>query len=303
MKNKKLKEKINALKKKKNAVILVHNYQRPEIYEVADFIGDSFGLAREATKVDRDIIVFCGVDFMAESAYILNPGKTVLLPSRDAECPMAAMVKPHELKELKEKYPGAGVVSYVNTTADTKALSDVCCTSSNAVEVVNSLPNNQIIFVPDKNLAAYVQRFTDKEIIPWSGFCYVHNKILKEDLEKTKARHPNAKVVVHPECKPEIIDLADKVCSTSTMIKYARESDVKEFIIGTERGMVERLRLEVPEKTFIYVGFGQTCMQMKKNTLENVLAALQEMKHVVIVPEDTRIGAYNALNRMLKVGK
>jgi quinolinate synthase len=224
MEEKELVERIKKLKKEKNAVILAHTYQRPEIYKVADFIGDSYGLSKKATETDADIIVFCGVDFMAESAYILNPEKTVLIPTQLANCPMAATVDVDGLRELKAKHPDAAVVSYVNTTAEVKAESDICCTSSNAVKVVNSLKEDEVIFVPDSNLANYVMRHTDKNVIPWNGWCYVHRKFSSEGLSRAKALHLNAKVLVHPECAPEVIDLADEVCSTTGMIDYVRQS-------------------------------------------------------------------------------
>lgn len=298
---KKLIEEINKLKKEKNAVILVHNYQRPEIYKVADYIGDSFGLSKKATETDADFIVFCGVDFMAESAYILNPDKTVLLPARLARCPMAAMVNVVDLRKMKEEYPDAAVVSYVNTTADIKAESDICCTSSNAIKVVNSLKEKDVIFVPDQNLASYVARYTDKNIIPWRGWCYVHQKFSEDGLREAKKLHPNAKVVVHPECKPEVIDLADHVSSTSGILDYAKSSEAKEFIIGTEIGLIERLKLELPEKTFYQAPPGSTCIQMKKNNLKLVLNSLKKEQYKIFIPEDIRKKAKKALDRMLKV--
>ncbi|MEJ2244204.1 MAG: quinolinate synthase NadA [Candidatus Bathyarchaeota archaeon] len=294
-------EKINGLKKQKKAVILAHVYQRPEIYQVADFIGDSYGLSKQATKTDADIIVFCGVDFMAESAYILNPTKTVLIPTKQANCPMAAMVDVDGLRELKAKYPEAAVVSYVNTTAEVKAESDICCTSSNAVNVVNSLEVKKVIFVPDSNLANYVMRNTDKQIIPWKGWCYVHTKFSPEGIVKAKAKHVEAKVLVHPECVPEVVDLADEVFSTTGMINYVQESPDKIFIIGTEVGVVERLRQMFPEKTFYQAPPGGTCLQMKKTTLELVLESLEKEQFKVVVPENIRVRAQKALDRMLNV--
>ena len=294
-------EKINGLKKQKKAVILAHVYQRPEIYQVADFIGDSYGLSKQATKTDADIIVFCGVDFMAESAYILNPTKTVLIPTKQANCPMAAMVDVDGLRELKAKYPEAAVVSYVNTTAEVKAESDICCTSSNAVNVVNSLEEKKVIFVPDSNLANYVMRNTDKQIIPWKGWCYVHTKFSPEGIVKAKAKHVEAKVLVHPECVPEVVDLADEVFSTTGMINYVQESPDKIFIIGTEVGVVERLRQMFPEKTFYQAPPGGTCLQMKKTTLEIVLKSLEKEQFKVVVPENIRVRAQKALDRMLNV--
>jgi len=294
-------EKINKLKEKKNAVILVHNYQRPEIYKVADFIGDSYGLSKRATETKADFIVFCGVDFMAESAFILNPEKTVLIPTDLAKCPMAAMVNVHDLRKLKEKYPKAAVVSYVNTTADIKAESDICCTSANAAEVVNSLPHKEIIFVPDANLAKYVARHSEKKIIPWDGWCYVHTKFTADGLKEAKRLHPDAKVVVHPECVPNVIDLADKVYSTTGMVDYVKKSNDRKFIIATEIGIIERLKLEAPQKICFQAPPGGTCIQMKKNYLKLVLEALEKDQYKVTVPEDVRIKAKEALDKMLDV--
>jgi len=301
MEKKELIERINKMKKEKNAVILAHIYQRPEIYEVADFIGDSYGLSKKATETDAEIIIFCGVDFMAESTYILNPGKTVLIPTRLANCPMAAMVDVEGLRELKAHYPNAAVVSYVNTTADVKAESDICCTSANAVKVVNSLDEDEIIFVPDSNLAHYVMRHTDKKIIPWNGWCYVHNKFSPEGLIRAKVIHLTAKVLVHPECIPEIIDLADEVFSTTGMVNYVKQSPDKTFIIATEIGVIERLKLEFPEKVFFQAPPGGTCLQMKKTTLSLVLVALEKEQFKVTVPENLRVRAKKALDKMLNV--
>ena len=301
MENEELIERIKRLKKKKNAVILAHTYQRPEIYEVADFIGDSYGLSKKATETDADIIVFCGVDFMAESAYILNPDKTVLIPTSLANCPMAAMVDVDGLRELKKKHPNAAVVSYVNTSAELKAESDICCTSSNAVKVVNSLEEDEVIFVPDSNLANYVMRHTDKKIIPWNGWCYVHRKFSPEGLSRAINMYVNAKVLVHPECVIEVIDLADEVCSTTGMINYVRQSSDKMFIIATEVGMIERLRLEFPDKIFFQAPPGGICIQMKKINLGLVLDALETEQFKITVPEDIRVRAKKALDRMLDV--
>ncbi len=301
MEKKELIERINKLKKEKNAVILAHIYQRPEIYNVADFIGDSYGLSKKATETDAEIIVFCGVDFMAESAYILNPDKTVLIPTRLANCPMAAMVDVEGLRKLKAQYHDAAVVSYVNTTADVKAESDICCTSANAVKVVNSLEEDEVIFVPDSNLAHYVMRHTDKKIIPWNGWCYVHNKFSPEGLIRAKAMHLAAKVLVHPECIPEVVDLADEVFSTTGMVNYVKQSPDKTFIIATEIGVIERLKLEFPEKVFFQAPPGGTCLQMKKTTLVLVLDALEKEQFKVTVPENIRVRAKKALDKMLKV--
>jgi quinolinate synthase len=292
---------INELKKEKNAVILVHNYQRPEIYRVANFIGDSLELSKEAVKTDADIIVFCGVDFMAESAKILNPDKKVLIPVKGAECPMAGMVNRKELLELKKQYPGAAVVSYVNTSAETKAESDICCTSTNCIDVVNSLLENEIIFVPDENLANYVQTKTDKKIIPWKGFCYVHSKITVDQVKEAKNLHPDARVLVHPECRMDVIKLADYVCSTSQMLYRAKEDEAEEFIIITEHGLVERLKIEIPEKKFYSIV--ATCVQQKKNTLPAVLRSLQKEIYPVNIDKDIIRKARKALDRMLEVSK
>src|SRR3989338_2186951 len=293
-------EEIIKLKKEKNAVMLVHNYQRPEIYKIADFIGDSLELARAAAKTDAQIIVFCGVDFMAESAKILNPEKTVLHPEKLAVCPMAQMVTVEQIKEMRKKYPRAVVVSYVNTTAEVKAESDVCCTSANAVNVVASLKEKEIIFTPDKNLALYVQsKLPDKKIIILEGYCYVHDKILAESVKKSKELHPNAKLVVHPECRPDVIKLADAVCSTSQMIKYCKENDAKEFIIGTEEGVINRLKMDCPGKKFYCVG--GTCLQMKKITLEKIYDTLKNEKGKVEIKEKIRLKAKKALDRMLEI--
>lgn len=303
-KDKKLIEEILELKKKKRAVILVHNYQWPEIYEVGDFIGDSFGLSKKAAETDAERIIFCGVDFMAESAKILNPNKDVFLPAEFAKCPMAAMVTAEELKEFKKNYPKAAVVCYINTSAEVKAVSDICCTSSNAVKVVNALPNDEIIFVPDKNLAHYVNRYTDKKIIPWQGWCYVHNIFSKENVLEVKRNHPEAEVVAHPECRPEVIDLADYVCSTSGMINYARKSKSRAFLIFTEMGMVYRLyrelQREFPEKKF-YSPL-RVCSQMKSNSLELVRDSLINETGRVIVPLEIAKNARRALDRMLEIG-
>jgi quinolinate synthase len=301
MDKKALVDAINKLKQKKNAVILVHNYQRPEIYEVADFIGDSYGLSKKATETKADFIVFCGVDFMAESAYILNPEKTVLIPTTLAKCPMAAMVTVSDLRTLKAKHPRAAVVSYVNTPADIKAESDICCTSANAVEVVNSLKQEEVIFVPDANLAKYVMRYSDKKIIPWNGWCYVHTRFTPDGIKEAKRLHPDAKVIVHPECVPGVIDLADQVCSTTGMIDYVKKSPDKKFIIATEIGLIERLKLEAPEKKCFQAPPGGTCIQMKKNYLNLVLESLEREQYRVTVPEDIRVKAKEALDKMLDV--
>ncbi len=294
---------IEQLKKEKNAIILAHNYQRGDVQDAADFVGDSFGLSQKAVSSGADVIVFCGVDFMAESAAVLNPEKTVLMPELSAQCPMAGMITPESLKLEKEKHPGAAVVCYVNTSAAVKAESDVCCTSANAIKVVNSMEEDEIIFVPDKNLALYVAANTEKKIIPWNGYCPTHHLILPGDILLEKEEHPEALVLVHPECRPEVIALADKVLSTSGMLKYAAQSSSSEFIIGTEVGLLHRLNRENPGKKFIPATRYAVCPNMKMNTLGSIIRALERNEHVIKVPEDIRKRAKLALDRMLEVGR
>ena len=298
-----IKERIIELKKEKNAVILAHNYQIPDIQDVADFLGDSLALAMKAQEVDAEIIVFCGVDFMAETAAILNPDKKVIIPDAGAKCPLAGMVDAEGLKKLKEEHPDAAVVSYVNTTAEIKALSDYCCTSANAVEVVESVPNRKVIFTPDRNLGSYVKRFVkDKEIILWPGFCSTHDRLTVEDFMKIKKEHPEAEILAHPECRPEVIDIADHVFSTEGMVKYVKKSSNKEFIIGTEKDMAYRLKKEAPDKVF-YTIEKAVCPTMKKITLENLLKALETLSPVVKVPEDIAEKALIPIKRMLEIGR
>jgi len=293
-------EEITKLKKEKNAIILVHNYQRPEIQDIADFLGDSLELSREAAKTDTKIIIFCGVRFMAETAKILSPGKKVLLPRKEAGCPMADMITLENLRTLKEKYPDAKVVSYVNTNADVKAESDICCTSANAIEVVRNLKTERIIFTPDKNLAAYCQRFTNKEIIPWNGYCYVHEKIRKEEVRLAKEKFPDALLLIHPECNPSVIDLADEVLSTSGMLNFAEKSDKKRFLIGTEEGLIYRLKKENPGKEFYTAGTAKMCRNMKLTTLNDVYLSLREERYAIELPEGIIKSAQKALMGMLK---
>lgn len=296
---------IKRLKKEKNAVILAHNYQKKDIFEVADFIGDSLKLSQEAAKTDADIIVFCGVHFMAESAKILNPTKKVLLPAIDAGCAMSDMIDVEDLKarknELLDQYPDLKIVCYVNTTADVKAESDICCTSTNAVKVVESLDSDNILFVPDKNLAKYVQsKLPGKNIIPWEGFCPIHHRITADYILKAKATHPNAAVVAHPECRPEVLELADFVCSTGGMVREAvTNSNYDEFIIITECGMTGRLMREAPGKKFFSVC--NMCPDMKRTNLELIKEALIKEQFEITVPEDIRLKALKALERMLEV--
>lgn len=297
---KRLIQKIASLKEQKNAIILAHNYQRPEIYEVADFIGDSLELCRKAAITDAERIIFCGVHFMAESAAILNPSKKVLLPALDAGCALADMITAEQLREKKKEFPHAAVVCYVNCSADVKAESDVCCTSSNAVDIVRALPEHQILFVPDKNLAHYVSRMVpEKEIIPWDGFCPIHHRITVDMLVRSQAVHPNAKLVVHPECQPQVLDIADCVASTSRMTEYCRESDAKEFIIITECGLVQRLMKEMPEKKFYTVC--NMCYDMKKNTLESIVEALEKDQYEIRVTGDVAEKAGRAFRKMFEL--
>jgi len=294
---------IKELKRQRNAVILAHNYQRPEIFEVADFIGDSLELARQAKKVEADVIVFCGVHFMAETAKVVNPGRTVLLPDLRAGCSLAESITAEALAERKEElwkvYPDLQVVCYVNTTADVKAESDVCCTSANAVQIVEKLDSQHILFVPDENLARYVQSQTKKSILSWEGNCYVHHQITPEQILAVRRNLPQVKILVHPECREDVIQLADAVLSTSAMMRYAKESPAQEFLIVTECGLSDRLLLEVPEKKF-YKSC-KLCAYMKMITLEKVLDSLRYLRYEITLPEEVRVGAERSLNRMLEL--
>jgi len=319
-------EQIAQLKKSRNAIILAHNYQRPEVQDIADITGDSLELSRAAARVDNDVIVFCGVHFMAESASILSPDKTVLLPELTAGCPMADMVtvdgprSTHRelytdvlgitfvfadeftLLDMKKQYPGVPVVAYVNTSAAVKSESDICCTSSNVVQVIESIKSDTVICIPDRNLAAYAARRTKKKIIAWDGFCNVHHAHLDvEAVKQAKAMHPDAALVIHPECPPEVQDIADHITSTSGMLRFCRESNRKEFIIGTEEGMLHRLHKENPDKIFYVVSDTMYCPNMKRTKLESVLRSLENREHVIKVPEEIRIPAKRALDRMLEV--
>ncbi|MCK4322186.1 quinolinate synthase NadA [candidate division WOR-3 bacterium] len=293
-------EEITRLKEEKNAIILVHNYQRPKVQDVADYLGDSLGLSREASNTNADMIVFCGVTFMAETAKILSPDKTVLLPRKEAGCPMADMVSSEEVIALREKYPNAKVVSYVNTNADVKAVTDVCCTSSNAVEVVRNIEADRVIFIPDRNLASYVKRFVNKEIIPWDGYCYVHERITKDEVLKAKEKYPDAIVLVHPECNPPVIDIADEVLSTQGMVDFVGESDNKRFLIGTEEGILYRLKKENPDKEFYPAGTPKICQDMKRTTLDDVYLALKDEQYSIEIPNEIISSAKRALEAMLQ---
>jgi len=298
----KLKEKIISLKKRKNAVILAHNYQLGEIQDIADFVGDSLELSQNAAKTDAGVIVFCGVHFMAETASILCPDKIVLLPDIHAGCPMADMITAQELRRRKRELPGATVVCYINSSAEVKAESDICCTSANAVKVIESLDTNEILFVPDQYLGHYIATKTDKRMSFWPGFCPTHIRIQPQHLTELRQEYPQAKVVVHPECRPEVIALADEVLSTSGICRYARREDVAQMIVGTELGIIHRLRKENPGKQFIPASEQAVCPRMKLITLENILWSLQEMSPRVKVPEEIRIRAKEAVDRMLMIG-
>lgn len=298
-----LNKRVLELKKERDAIILVHNYQRPEVQDVADYTGDSLGLSMQATKTDAKNIIFCGVDFMAESAFILNRNKRVVLPDPNAKCPMAAMITVEGLREVRKENPDAVTVAYVNTHASVKAEVDVCCTSSNAVKVIKSLEEKKVIFVPDTNLGLYVQRFVpDKELIFWPGYCPTHQNITKEAIMELKAKHSNARIVVHPECIPEVIDAADAVKSTEGIVKYVASSPDKEFIIGTEKELTYRLKKENPGKLF-YSLEKAICPNMKKITLEKVVNALENLEPKICVPEDIAERARIPLQRMMKIGR
>ncbi len=296
-----LRERIARLKRERRAVILAHNYQQGQVQDVADFVGDSLELSRQAVAVEAETIVFCGVHFMAETASILSPGKAVLLPDAGAGCPMSDMITADELRQWKERYPGRPVVCYVNTSAEVKAESDICCTSANALRIVESLPDEEVLFVPDKNLAAFVARSTRKKIIAWDGYCYVHNHIYPADIQSKKILHPGAEVWAHPECRPEVIDLADKALSTGQMIREARETRKREVIVATEAGITYRLRKENPGKEFHPAKDAALCVNMKKITLPKVLAALERMETRVTVPEDIRRRALGAIEKMIRL--
>ncbi|MFA7061922.1 MAG: quinolinate synthase NadA [Pedobacter sp.] len=297
-----IKQQIRELLEANNAVLLAHNYMRDEVQEIADITGDSLALSMEASKTDADVIVFCGVHFMAESAAILSPGKKVLLPRPDAGCPMADMVTVEELEMLKAKHPGVPVVTYVNSSAEVKAHSDICCTSANALKVVASLAEDELIFVPDRNLGRYVARFVpEKHFIFWEGFCPTHERMTVEAVLKKKSEHPDALFICHPECSPEVTALADHACSTSGMYEYCRTNPATKFIIGTEAGILYILRRENPDKEFILASPALICPNMKLTSLEDILYSLQTMTPIITVPEAIGIKARTALDRMLAV--
>lgn len=293
---------IERLKKERNAVIVAHSYQIDDIQEIAYVVGDSFALSRYCASSSYDVIVFCGVHFMAESAKLLSPEKTVLLPELDAGCPMADMVTSEDLREFKKLHPNAAVVCYINSSADVKAECDICCTSSNAVDVIRSIEQEEIIFVPDCNLGSYVAKMVpEKRIILWKGFCPTHHKIKADDARKAKELHPDALLLIHPECRPEVVELADFVGSTKQIIDYAAKSPNKKFIIGTEMGVLYKMKKDNPDKTFYLLSAGFMCPNMKKTTLKSVYEALRDMKYNITLNEDISERARIPLDRMLQV--
>lgn len=299
-----IKDKINRLRRERRAVILAHNYQLGEVQDIADFVGDSLDLSQKAAATDASVIVFCGVHFMAETAAILCPDRTVLLPDLDAGCPMAKMITKERLCERKKELPGRPVVCYVNSTAEVKAESDICCTSANGVKLVESIEAREIIFVPDQYLGHYISsKVKNKKLILWPGFCPTHLMIQSEDISRLKRAYPNAKAMVHPECRPEVIALANEVLSTSGMLRYAAQTDAREIIVGTEVGIIHRLKKENPGKKFIPASEQAVCPNMKKITLEKVLWSLESMSPRVTVPEPVRLKARQSVDRMLAVGR
>lgn len=292
---------IERLKKEREAIILAHNYQRPEVQDIADFVGDSLDLAKKVVKTKASVIVFCGVSFMAESANILSPEKTVLLPMLEAGCPLADMVTVEALRAKKREHLEAVVVCYVNSSAQVKAESDICCTSSNAINVVNSLKEEEIIFIPDRQLGRYVAKHTKKKIHLWEGHCATHYSVTREDIIQAKEKYPEAELLVHPECRLEVIALADAALSTNGMIEYAKGSSKNEFIIGTEMGLLHRLKKEMPDKEFHLASNKFICPNMKLTTLKRVAQSLREMKHIIKVPEEIQEKAKKSLERMVRI--
>ncbi len=300
--NKQLLEKIQQLKQKRNAVILAHNYQPDAIQDLADFQGDSLGLSIEAAKSNAEVIVFCGVHFMAETAAILSPQKIVLLPELHAGCPMADMITAEQLRVLKQHHPGAIVVCYVNSSAEVKAESDYCCTSANAVEVVNSLgKDKKIIFVPDQYLGQFVASRTGRDLILWPGYCPTHVMITEDDLKDVKAKHPDAVVMAHPECTEPVKKIADQILSTSQMIKFAAKSAAKEFIVATEKGIIHSLKKQRPDAKFYPATERAVCPNMKKVTVDKIIASLEDMRPQITVPEEIRLKAKKAVDRMVEI--
>ena len=300
--NEKLLEKIQQLKALRKAVILSHNYQNPEVQDIADVVGDSLGLSREAAATDSETIVFCGVLFMAETAAILSPEKTVLLPEKNVGCPLADMITANELQKLKAKYPDALVVCYVNSPAEVKAISDYCCTSSNAVDLVKLLPEGrEIIFVPDQHLGRFVIDRTGRDMILWPGYCPTHVLMSSDDVNEAKEKYPDAVVIVHPECTEQVKECADEMLSTGQMLKFAEKNPTKRFIIGTEIGIIHTLKKQNPNKEFIPVSSRAVCPNMKKITLEKILWSLEDMEYKIAVSHEISVKAKASLDRMLQV--
>lgn len=299
---KQIKEEILKLKAERRAIILAHSYQNEEVQDIADFVGDSFALSQISAENDSSVIVFCGVHFMAESAYILSPQKTVLLPVPEAGCPMADMAEVEDVLKWKEKYPQAAVVSYVNSSAAVKAVSDICCTSANAVNVIKSLHQKEIIFLPDQNLGSYIaNRVPEKTIHLWPGYCRTHHRVTPGEVLKVKELHPEAEILIHPECRPEVVALADFVGSTTQIINHVSHSTADSFVIGTEMGIIHGLTKKYPQKKFYLLSPGLICPNMKKITLQDVLLSLKNLQPVITVPEPIRSQAYKALERMLQI--
>ncbi|HUT32754.1 MAG TPA: quinolinate synthase NadA [Planctomycetota bacterium] len=302
MSDERLLARLRELKQQRNAVILAHNYQRAEVQDAADFTGDSLGLSQEAAKTAADVILFCGVHFMAETAAIICPDKTVLIPDPNAGCPMANMVSPRELAVMKAKHPNAAVVTYVNSSAAIKAMSDVCCTSANAVKVVATIPpDREVLFVPDQSLGDYVAKQLGRPLILWPGYCPTHHHILARDVQALKAEHPDALFICHPECTSDVVALADHVASTSGMVRWCRETAAKTIIVGTEIGLLHRLRKDSPDKTFLEVSPLADCPNMKLNTLEKMAWSLEDMVYRVTVPPEVAGPARRAIERMLEI--
>ncbi|MDA3788979.1 MAG: quinolinate synthase NadA [Desulfobacula sp.] len=296
-----MKEKIKQLAKEKNAIILAHNYEPPEIQDIADLCGDSLELSIKASKTKADIIVFCGVHFMAETAFILSPEKTILLPNTDAGCPMADMVDPITLKAKKQAFGNIPVITYVNSSAAVKAVSDICCTSANVIKVVNSIDSDEILMTPDKNLALYAAANTSKKIHLWDGYCPFHNTLTSQDVKRVKKEHPEALFIAHPECPPEVLALADSIQSTSGMIKFAGQSDHSFFILGTETGLLYPISKKYPEKIFYPASEKMFCTDMKKITLENIADSLENLTGKITVPENIRRDALGAVQKMINL--
>ena len=298
----KLSDKIQALKTTCNAVILAHNYQPDEIQDLADFAGDSLGLSVQASQTDAEVIVFCGVRFMAETAAILSPGKKVLTPEPNAGCPMADMMTAEQLRDLKQQYPGALVVCYVNSTAEVKAESDYCCTSANAVDVVRSLPaDKQILFVPDQHLGRFVQERTGRDIVLWPGYCSTHVLIAENDVKEARQKYPDAVIMAHPECSEPVKDLADELLSTGQMLKFVQTSKATQFIVATEIGILHPLKKVRPDAEFVPASIRGVCPNMKKTTPEKLLASLENLQYEITVPQEIAERARRSLERMVEI--